>query len=91
MEKRKDQRRSMAQSVAILRSDGSFVCECTLRDVSDSGARLAIVVKPGSAIPDIAPEFILSLSRRGNLVRHCETVWRRDNEIGVRFIARKGA
>jgi len=91
MENRKGPRRPVAQSVAILRSDGSFVCECTLRDVSDSGARLAINVKPGTAIPDIAPEFILSLSRRGNIVRHCETVWRRNNEIGVRFIARKGA
>ena len=91
MEKRKGLRRSTTQAVAILRSDGTFICECELRDVSDGGARLAITVKPGTAVPDIAPEFILSLTRRGNLIRYCETVWRRDNEIGVRFVARKGA
>jgi hypothetical protein len=91
MEKRKGLRRPVGQPVAILRSDGSFVCECTLRDVSDGGARIALTVKPGTAVPDIAPEFILSLTRRGNLIRYCETIWRRENEIGVRFIARKGA
>lgn len=91
MEKRKGTRRTVVQPVAILRSDGTFVCECTLRDVSDGGARIAITVKPGTAVPDIAPEFILSLTRRGNLIRYCETIWRRENEIGVRFVARKGA
>ena len=89
MEKRKGTRRSLGQPVAILRSDGTFVCECTLRDVSDGGARIALTVKRGTVVPDIAPEFILSLTRLGNVVRYCETIWRSENEIGVRFVARK--
>lgn len=78
-------RRPMTQRVAILRSDGSFVCECTLRDVSATGARIAVKVQASAAIPEIPPEFILSLSKTGNLVRYCETIWQRDGEIGVRF------
>jgi len=89
MEKRKGTRRLLAQPVAILRSDGTFLCECTLCDVSDGGARIALTVKPGTTAPEIAPEFILSLTRGGNVVRYCETIWRRENEIGVRFAARK--
>lgn len=86
-DKRKDVRRPMTQPVAILASDGSLVCECTLRDVSDTGARLKLDIKEGSAVPDIAQAFILSLSRRGNIFRQCELVWQRDGEVGVRFIA----
>lgn len=87
-EKRKHIRRLTVQPVAILRADGSVVCECTLRDVSDSGARLKLTIPDGGTAPEIMPEFILSLSKRGNIFRQCETVWRRDDEIGVRFIAR---
>jgi hypothetical protein len=77
----------MTQPVAILREDGSLVCECTLRDVSNTGARLKLEIAEGSAVPNIAQAFILSLSRRGNIFRQCELVWQRDGEVGVRFIA----
>jgi hypothetical protein len=86
-EKRKHTRRMMVQPVAILRPDGELVCECTLRDVSDTGARLKLAKQVSSAI-DIPQEFILSLSKRGNIFRQCETVWRQGDELGVRFISR---
>jgi hypothetical protein len=86
-EKRKHVRRGIVQHVAILRADGTVVCECTLRDVSDTGARLKLITD-GKQAPDIAQEFILSLSKRGNIFRQCETVWRRGDEIGVRFVPR---
>jgi len=85
-EKRKAIRRSADQSVAILTSDGSLVCECVLVDVSDTGCRLRLQVPDGEEPPEILPTFILSLSKRGNLFRQCETVWQRDGEVGVRFI-----
>ena len=85
-EKRGAIRRNARQSVAILQSDGTLVCECDLVDVSDTGGRLRLRVPDGETPPQIMPEFILSLSRRGNIFRQCETVWQRDGEVGVRFI-----
>ena len=90
-DKRKSPRRLMEQQVAILQSDGTLVCECTLADVSNDGARLKLSHAPGAAAPSFDPQFILSLSRRGNLFRKCELVWHRDNEVGVRFIRPKAS
>ena len=90
-EKRKSLRRPLGQQVAILRSDGTLVCECTLTDVSSEGARLKLTPEPGAASPDIAPQFILSLSKRGNLFRNCELIWHKNDEVGVRFIAPKAS
>ncbi|MEX0590662.1 MAG: PilZ domain-containing protein [Xanthobacteraceae bacterium] len=87
-EKRKHLRRILGQPVAILGADGNVICECTLHDVSDGGARLKLAIPKGGTAPEISPEFILSLSKRGNVFRHCQTVWRRSDEIGVRFIGR---
>ena len=86
-DKRRHMRRPMVQPVAILRPDGTLVCECTLRDVSDTGARLKLAGE-GSATVEISQQFVLSLSTRGNIFRQCETVWRNGDEIGVRFIGR---
>ena len=85
-ENRKHIRRPFGQAAGILRPDGTLICECTLRDVSAGGARLKLIIPQDGTAPEIAPEFILSLSRRGNVFRHCRTVWRRDDEIGVRFV-----
>ena len=75
--------------VAILRDDGSVVCECSLADVSQEGARLKLRPKPGMPSPSIEPKFVLSLSRRGNLFRKCELIWQKQDEIGLRFIGRE--
>jgi hypothetical protein len=88
-EKRKSPRRPLEQGVAILRQDGTLVCECTLSDISNEGARLKLAAKPGAAAPEIAPQFILSLSKRGNLFRNCELIWHEKDEVGVRFIVPK--
>jgi hypothetical protein len=88
-EKRKSPRRPLDQQVAILHSDGTLVCECTLSDVSNEGARLKLTSKPGVSTPEIAPHFVLSLSKRGNLFRNCELIWQKLDEVGVRFITPK--
>lgn len=90
-EKRKKLRRMMERQVAILQSDGTLVCECTLTDVSDDGARLKLSQAPGATATSFDPQFILSLSRRGNLFRKCELVWHKDNEVGVRFVKPKAS
>jgi hypothetical protein len=79
----------MQMQVAILREDGSLVCECDLADVSQEGARLKLSVQPGSPSPSIDSKFVLSLSRRGNLFRKCELIWQKQDEIGLKFIGRE--
>jgi hypothetical protein len=56
--------------------------QCTLIDLSDTGAKLEL-----QSSDDIPNTFCLSLSRRGNLPRLCKIVWNYQNTIGVQFIA----
>jgi hypothetical protein len=72
-EQRKSPRRRMEQQVAILKSDGKLVCECTLADVSNDGARLKLSLAPGAPAPSFDPQFILSLSKRGQSVPKMRT------------------
>lgn len=56
--------------------------KCTVVDASESGARLA--VEDMECLPD---KFNLILSRRGQPHQRCNIVWRRDDEVGIEFIA----
>jgi hypothetical protein len=55
---------------------------CTLIDMSDTGARLA--VDDIECLPD---KFHLALSRYGRPRQSCNIVWRRHDEVGIEFIA----
>ena len=55
---------------------------CTLVDMSDSGARLAV-----DDIESLPDKFLLALSRSGQPRQSCNVVWRRHDEIGIEFIA----
>lgn len=55
---------------------------CTVIDVSESGARLA--VEDIECLPD---KFSLTMPRLGQTRRSCIIVWRRHDEIGIEFIA----
>ena len=56
------------------------VIGCTVRDISDTGARLR--TNHSVSIPD---NFELIIETDG-LEVDCEVAWRRGNEVGVRFI-----
>jgi PilZ domain len=55
---------------------------CTVIDMSDSGARLA--VDDIECLPD---RFHLGLSRYGQSRQSCNIVWRTHDEVGIEFIA----
>ena len=55
---------------------------CTVVDMSDSGARLA--VDDIECLPD---RFLLALSRFDQPSQNCNVVWRRHDEIGIEFVA----
>jgi hypothetical protein len=63
-------------------ADGTFIRDCILADISDSGAKLTI------ASPNEIPnDFTLLLSPSGSIRRRCRVVWRSDNQIGVEFLS----
>ena len=56
--------------------------DCTVVDLSDLGARLA--VEDSANVPD---EFALLLSPFVRPFRKCRLVWRKDEHVGVEFDA----
>ena len=74
-----------AQIMAI---DGTWRRECSIYDVSDDGAKLAV----GSSIEGLAlTEFFLVLSCTGLAYRHCKLAWVNGDQIGVTFLKRSRA
>jgi PilZ domain len=84
---RDDRRRASRQpfsppyNARIVSVDGTRFFPCRVSDVSQSGAKLAII--EGAKIPDT---FFLALSSRGSAHRNCEVVWRTAKAVGVRFV-----
>jgi PilZ domain len=75
-------RRSLRQRVlkaGTISFGHAAVIDCTVRNVSDTGANLEIENSVG--IPD---NFMLVISK-DNLKRPCHVVWRSARRIGIRF------
>jgi PilZ domain len=71
-----------AQLMAI---DGTWRRECSIEDISDDGAKLAL----GSSIEGLAlTEFFLVLSSTGLAYRRCKLAWVNGEQIGVIFLVR---
>lgn len=69
-----------AQMMAI---DGTWRRDCSLSDVSDTGAKITI---EGSIAGLTIKEFFLLLSSTGLAYRRCELVWVNGEVIGVNFL-----
>jgi len=82
-EKRTVPRRDIQRAAKIELHDGTTV-DCTLADVSQTGAR--ITVSDASTLPE---EFTLVL--RDDLRRRCRAIRRGDNSLGVKFVAESAA
>ena len=65
---------------AILVLAPDVLRDCSLFDISDTGAR--IDVEAAEELPD---RFTLLLSGNGAPQRTCRVVWRQPNQIGVEF------
>jgi hypothetical protein len=77
---RQDNRNKVERAAWINVGSGLPLRNCTLVDISVSGAKLAL--EEIDNIPDI---FSLWLSRHGHPQYSCRVVWSRQNTIGVRF------
>jgi PilZ domain-containing protein len=85
-DKRRSRRRPLQHEGRIKRSDGEPQIPCSVRDISATGARLAVEMP--AAVPN---QFILLLSRDGRTRRACAVVWRSAEEVGVEFRSQPGA
>lgn len=82
-ELRKGPRRHFHYSAGIVTDGGKVPARtCTISDISQSGARLAL--DSDEELPD---RFILLLSRNGDARRHCRVIWRTGAIVGVEFTA----
>ena len=82
-EKRKAKRRQIGQRVWVDFGPGASVQPCLLKDMSDAGARLILLVR------EPAPyEFTLRFAPDGSVGRRCQLRWQRGSDIGVKFVAR---
>ncbi|MCK1420070.1 PilZ domain-containing protein [Bradyrhizobium sp. 180] len=63
--------------------DGTWRRDCTMEDVSDTGAKLTI---DGSVEGLHLKEFFLLLSSTGLAYRRCELAWVNGDQIGVNFL-----
>ncbi|MDA9442120.1 pilus assembly protein PilZ [Bradyrhizobium sp. CCBAU 51745] len=70
-------------SAQMMGIDGTWRRECTMEDVSDSGAKLTI---DGSVEGLHLKEFFLLLSSTGLAYRRCELAWVNGDQIGVNFL-----
>jgi hypothetical protein len=78
-ERRDGPRRRVLKSALIVFNDGHCTLGCYILDVSDSGA----LVRPSDIF--LCPaEFVLQ-PRVGSR-RNCEVVWRKTDQVGVRYI-----
>lgn len=81
-DRRAAQRRGVTwRTLMIDASSDRPIGECTIVNVSASGARLLL------ESPDEAPaSFVLVLSKNGRVRRRCELSWQEGANIGVRFV-----
>jgi hypothetical protein len=72
----------------IMAIDGTWRRDCTMLDISQSGARLSV---DGRFETLDLKEFFLLLSSTGLAFRRCQLVRVAGDEIGVRFLTRNKA
>lgn len=78
-EHRNEQRHRTLKPALIVFNDGRSTIECTVRNLSESGAQLKVESLIG--IPD---EFVLKL-KEGAPAR-AKVAWKRGTTVGIRFL-----
>ena len=84
-ERRKGERVSFERGISahMMGIDGTWRRECTMEDISETGAKLTV---EGSVVGLHLKEFFLLLSSTGLAYRRCELSWVNGDQIGVNFL-----
>jgi hypothetical protein len=80
-ESRKHTRVELSYVARVMSLEAELICDCALIDVSQGGARIAVLA--ADMVPD---EFLLGFSAKSDVSRKCRVAWRRDDEVGVIFL-----
>ena len=80
MEERRTALRRIVNMSAAIHSGISFRSECTIVNISEGGAMLAVAA--ARLLPDA---FTLVLTPLGQPERLCRVVWRGEDRVGVAF------
>jgi PilZ domain len=80
-EQRKSPRKSVSANGFMYSAHGQPIGPCQIENVSVGGAMLR-----QATCNELPTQFVLSLSRNGQVRRHCEIAWQVKNRIGVRFL-----
>src|SRR3954468_4943066 len=84
-ERRKGERITFERGIGahMMGIDGTWRRECTMEDVSETGAKLTV---EGSIEGLHLKEFFLLLSSTGLAYRRCELAWVNGDQLGVNFL-----
>ncbi|HEY0302063.1 MAG TPA: PilZ domain-containing protein [Rhizomicrobium sp.] len=66
----------------IVHDDGAFSLDCTIRDLSDAGARITL----GNRVSIPAEVYLIDL--RAGVAYRAQVAWRRTPNFGLRFVER---
>ena len=80
-ESRKHRRVDLSYVARVLSLKAELICDCAIADVSQGGARVAVLA--ADMVPD---EFLLAFSPKSDVTRKCKVAWRKDDEVGVTFL-----
>jgi hypothetical protein len=80
-ELRKHRRVDLSYVARVMNLEAELICDCALVDVSQGGARIAVLA--ADMVPD---EFLLAFSPKSDVTRKCQVAWRKDDEVGVTFL-----
>jgi len=82
-ERRRHKRQAINRIAKIVTDSGALPRDCTITDISESGARL---FTEASDIPD---NFQLLISGEAPIRQACCVVWRLGGEVGVTFVTKE--
>lgn len=77
---RREERKLTMKSGSICADGADMHLACTIRDIHSSGARMSVINMSG------IPESFLLIVRSDNLIARAKVAWKKENEIGVRFL-----
>ena len=80
-ELRKHRRVDLSYVARVMNLAAELICDCAIIDVSQGGARLAVLA--ADMVPD---EFLLAFSPTSDVSRRCKVAWRKEDEVGVTFV-----
>jgi hypothetical protein len=79
-DRRASPRHAVRKDGKIIFVDQPFFIECAIRNMSEGGALLTMLVN----FP--LPKEIMLWEEKSGTIYECDVVWRRESQVGVRFL-----